>query len=351
MPFLFVGRFLPPLLRGGLCTPDNSPTAIFGVIQMQLSSVILQVDLHSSGPALQWQQCADLPLGVWGAQAVILRNKVYMGGGETLDKSSGTEYTILIHDITRGSWRSIRSPTRWSALTTYHDQLVLVGGGEASSAKVTNNLWTLQEDEHTFTQTLPPMPTARYGASAVSTDNYLIVAGGRDSNHCNLDVVNVYISPQWMTTDALPKKCCYMKATNHSGYYYLMGGNGQNRSYTYLPSLIAKATQHPLSSPRHSLQQSAWKTLPDVPCEWSSTGIFGGFLVAVGGRDPEGMESSSLYTYSSPTNTWLHYGEISVAIVHTCTITLPTGEMMVNGGQTEGTLYSPLVYKARPKVQ
>jgi len=35
----------------------------------------------------------------------------------------------------------------------------------------------------------------------------------------------------------------------------------------------------------------------------------------------------------------------------TCTVTLPTGEMMVIGGRTRDTPYSLLVYKALVKLQ
>ena len=102
----------------------------------------------------------------------------------------------LIYDIT---WKLIESPTKRSALTIYHDQLVLVGGKEVPTNKTTDKLWTLQEDEQTFTQTLPLMFTARLGASAISTDNHLVVAGGVGSNFTNLDVVEVYNSQQWMS--------------------------------------------------------------------------------------------------------------------------------------------------------
>ena len=238
-----------------------------------------------------------------------------------------------------------------SALTTYHDQLVLVGGLEAPTDQITNKLWTLHEDERTLTQTLPPMPTTRWGATAVSTDNHLIVAGGWDCTV--LDVVEVYNGQWWMMADPLPKKCCFMKSTYHNGYYYLIGGDSQNKSmfYAHLQSLIENATQYPPTSPRYSEQQSAWKALPDVPNKWSSSTIFGGTLVAVGGEDQERKKCSLLYMYSPPTNSWLQVGEMPVAANSTCTITLPTGEMMVIGGRIMDTSRSCLVYKARLIVQ
>ena len=140
-----------------------------------------------------------------------------------------------------------------------------------------------------------------------------------------------------------------MKSTSHDGHYYLMGGSGQGTSvfYTSLQSLVDKATQHPPTSHTNTDQPSVWKTLPSTPHLHSTTTIFGGALVAVGG-DPN---RSSLHLYSPLTQSWLPAGEMPVGVDSTCTVTLPTGEMMVIGGRTSDTIYSPLVYKARVKLQ
>jgi len=140
-----------------------------------------------------------------------------------------------------------------------------------------------------------------------------------------------------------------MNSTCHDGHYYLMGGQWQGTSVFYisLQSLVDKVTQHPPTSPTNTDQPSVWKTLPNTPHEYSSTNIFGGALVAVGGVHYQ----SSLHLYSPLTQSWLSAGEMPVGVCNTCTVTLPTGEMMVIGGGTRDTFYSPLVYKAHVKLQ
>ena len=280
------------------------------------------------------------------AQAVVLNNKVYVGGGFT---QYHTPHTIYAYDPTMDTWETIQSPTYYSALTTYHNKLLVVGGREASTGQTTNQLWVFEEGEQTWTQPLPPMPTRRWGASAVSTQDHLIVAGGYNYSG-RLDTVEVFDGQQWVTADPLPVSCSWKKSTSHDGHYYLMGGSGQGTSvfYTSLQSLVDKATQHPPTSPTNTDQPSVWKTLPNTPHEHSSTTIFGGALVAVGGYPNQ----SSLHLYSPLTQSWLPAGEMPVGVHYTCTVTLPTGEMMVIGGRTINTdYYSPLVYKAREELQ
>ena len=281
---------------------------------------------------------------MYDAQAVVLNNKVYVGGGFTGNDT--TAANIYTYDPTTDTWETLQSPTRYSALTTYHNKLLLVGGVETSTGQATNQLWVFEEGEQTWTQPLPPMPTSRRGVSAVSYQDYLIVAGGHNYGG-HLNTVEVFDGHQWVTADPLPERCCSMMSTSHDGHYYLMGGYCQGTSvfYTSLQSLVEKATQHPPTSPSSTDQTSVWKTLTDTPHQWSSTTIFGGALVAVGGW----TNQSSLHLYFPLTQSWLPAGEMPLGVDRTCTVTLPTGEMMVIGGCRDTR--SPLVYKARVKLQ
>ncbi len=307
--------------------------------------------LHPGGVSLEWTQCADLPVRMCDAQAVQLRTKVYVQGDTG---STETDSKIYTYEVPTDVWVSMESPTRWSALTIYRSQLVLVGGRKESTTKeVTNQLWVLQ-DEQTWAQPLPPMPTARDSASAISSGDHLVVAGGENQGFSEFNLVEVFDGLQWVRADPLPVACRDIRSTYHSGMWYLMGGIGQSRSvfYTSLHSLIEKATQQPPHSPDSSEQQSVWKTLPDVPYKGSSTTTFGGALLAVGGEG-RGWNSSGLSThmYSPLTRSWLHVGDIPEAVLSTCCITLTTGETMVTGGWTGAGGKSTHVHKVCLKLQ
>ncbi len=309
--------------------------------------------LHPGGASLEWKQCADLPVGMYHAQAVQLKTKVYVQGDTN---SRETKSTIYTYEVPADVWVSMQSPTYWSALTIYHSHLVLVGGLETTTGRVTDQLWALQ-DEQTWTQPLPPMPTARCSASAVSSGDHLVVAGGDTGLTCTdsllTDSVEVYDGVQWVRADPLPVACCDIRSTYHSGMWYLMGGNGQSTSvfYTSLQSLIEKATQQPPHSPGSSEQQSVWKTLPDVPNMLSSTTTLAGALLTVGGEDSEGETTSSINMYSPFTRSWLHIGDTPEAVSATCSITLTTGETIVIGGWTRSSGTSPHVHKVCLKLQ
>ena len=236
-------------------------------------------------------------MGMNDAQAVWLGDKLYVGGGWT----SGSERDnarLYIHTPTTDTWSHIDTPVYYFALVTYNSQLVLVGGKEFAGehewrldVPVTNKLWILTEHDQ-WRETLSPMKTERYRASAVEFADKILVAGG-DDNWRNIDIVEVYNGHHWAEAQCLPKPCCRMKSTLLNGHWYLMGGEGQGLKvyYASLDSLVASCR------PSEKPLPSVWKRLPDVSHVCSSTAVFGNRLIAVGG----GLYSSpslSIHAYS-----------------------------------------------------
>ena len=102
-------------------------------------------------------------------------------------------------------WTSIDLSYEAMSLTIYQSKLVLVGGLHPSTREATNQLLTSTAGR-LWEPSLPPMPTKRYRTSSVSTRSpeVLVVAGGWDSNHEGLDVVEVLQGDKWLIVDPLP---------------------------------------------------------------------------------------------------------------------------------------------------
>ena len=123
----------------------------------------MQVDILHPLASLEWTQCRGPPVNVGDARAVWLKDKVYMyvGGGVT-SGSLRDRARLYIYTPATNEWTILDTPVYYFTLTTYHSQLVLVGGmeyvGENFWGVFTNKLWTLCEDGQ-WQETLPPMPT------------------------------------------------------------------------------------------------------------------------------------------------------------------------------------------------
>ena len=274
-------------------------------------------------------ECADLPVITWDTQAVWLRDKIYIGGGRTSRTSSEDAAKLYSYSPSKHKWGAVSNhPVYLFALTTYQFHLVLVGGVESSDGSITNKLWTLHENDE-WKNVLPPMTIERACASAVSHEEHLLVAGGTCDVYSPdpLDSVEVYDgnTGQWATAQPLPQPSWFMKSAVLNESWYLLGGYEQDEE-VYFASLDLLIASYEASEALEA--SSVWSKLPDVPSMYSSIAVIGNRLISMGGFPP----NSDIHTYSPYTRSWMHIGEMSVALRSSCSIVVPTGELVVIGG-------------------
>jgi hypothetical protein len=262
---------------------------------------------------------------------VWLKDKVYVGGG-WISGNKRDDSRLYIYTPTTDTWTTLDTPVYWFGLTTYHSQLVLVGGwefvGENVVGEPTNKLWTLSE-EGQWQETLPPMPIpCTYASvSAVSHGDHLLVISGGYPNK-----VYVYNGHHWASAQHPPQRLESVKSTVFIGHWYVMGRGGMVYS-TFLDSLLASCQPSETSQP-----SSLWKRLTDVPSGYCYPVVFGNRLVAVGRRSSD-TTIISLHAYSSLAQSWVH---ITVAdalstpmfVAPLCAVPLPSNDLMIVSGQT-----------------
>ena len=273
-----------------------------------------------------------------GAQCVLLQDKIYIGG---YTSSWESDASLFISSTDLNSWSQVTTPTRYYGLTTYHSQVVLVGGREPDTDMGTNKLWTLKGGTN-WQPSLPPMPTSRYYSSALNTGSpeCLVVSGGADSGRDEVNVVEILKDNEWSSVQPLPKACSCLKSTLHKGRLYLMGGNRQGHSVFHckLESLLNEDHTQEMS-----YSSGLWSEL-QIHLEFSSPSSFANQLISTGGW-LSGDYSSEICAYSPHR---LHVGNLSKKLSRTSTIVLPTGELVVLGGY--GAFgYSNRVFKASLK--
>ena len=119
----------------------------------------------------------------------------------------------------------------------------------------------------------------------MSTGHHLLVAGGVVGIGVEYTAeVEIFDGRRWVTAQPLPKAAWDMKSAYLNGEWYLMGGEGQDRSVfsATVDTLIASASAG-------GETPTVWKTLPEVPVGWSSTAVFGGHLLVIGGDEPHSL--------------------------------------------------------------
>ena len=267
-----------------------------------------------------------MPIKMGGSvQSVVIGDTVYVGGGYA-DKDRDM---CTVMKLEQDQWTKLPEYTdKHFATTSFANRLVLVGGRDQRNNKPTNQLAVFEAGE--WTHPYPPMNIARHSSTAVSFNNHIIVAGGRDDKGYTLSSVEVLdvASRRWYIAQSLPNPRSDLKSTLIGNTLYLMGGFDHTSPtktvhHVDLDELVAKALSN-LDTP------TLWQTLQKVPLVRSAPLSIGRSLLAVGGEDP----SSSIHLYQPDTSWWVKVGDLPTARYScTCSV-LPSGEVIVVGGQT-----------------
>ena len=153
----------------------------------------------------------------------VLKEKVYIGGG--FASSDKAEATVLIYDPRQDSCDTLPPyPFKYFSMAVVNDQLVLVGGRDVQTGKVTNKLgvWNGQ-----WTHPFPPMTTACRSPSVVTHNRWLVVMGGDGDDSVYLsrvEILDTSESSQWYHAAQLPHPCSQVLPITIGNMCYLLGG-------------------------------------------------------------------------------------------------------------------------------
>lgn len=191
-----------------------------------------------------WKCCADIPIGMKGAQGVFFNNELHIGGGHT--GNSVTDSTVFKYNPTLDIWDSLpQSPLKWFGMTVFNQQLVIVGGREVGNQKQqnTNKIASWDEDNQTWNFSVPPMTFARVSPVVFSYNGYLVAAGGeKGSLDFNAEVLDSH-TKRWIIATSLPVNCFPHTSAVNVKSWFLLSEYDQCILNTNISAFIQKALE------------------------------------------------------------------------------------------------------------
>ena len=283
-----------------------------------------------------WQREPKAPEKMYRGSAAVDANIAYFNGqGLT---------TVHSYDSDARAWHRLPdAPHTQSTLVVVHHMLTMVGG--LTSDMATDSLLSLMGEGRgkKWLPHLPAMPTKRYFTAAVCSGHSLIVAGGRDGSNilATVEVLDMDVR-QWSIASSLTRPLTDATISICGERLYMLGGEDQT-DWTHsvlscsIPELLQSCqTQHPTLWRRvaQKLKSTIWRQVADAPHYESSCATLCGQLVAVGGWDEAGENTSAISVYNETTDSWEAMGNMPTAR-HWALVAILNGKMMVVGGLTE----------------
>ena len=187
-------------------------------------------------------------------QAVVIGEKVYMGGGLTTHEFIENALQVFQYDPSRNEWNHLPfHHVIFFAMAQFMGNLITVGGMELYTT-ITGKVYRFKEQSQKWEEFLKPLPTARYSLSVATTQSAIVASGGatvaKDGKVVTCTTVEVYSSEtsQWHTADPLPVPCESMTSVTIADTWYQLGG--YNTDGKHIPTVLCVSLEDP---PRHPI--------------------------------------------------------------------------------------------------
>ena len=258
---------------------------------------------------------------------VVLERSVYVGGGITDYRND--DYIVFKYDPDTDNWSRLpRYQYRRFAISIINSCLTLVGGCD-NDLEPTNQLAVYKPSSQHWTYPYNPMPTPRYRPAVVMYDIWLLVAGGCDAAGRDLATVELFNTStnQWLVASSLPRPCSLLTSTTINKLGYIVTAKKQVYRVS-LPDIVSQTVDQSTTSKSPAL----WRRLPDTPLSCSTAISLRGYLIAVGG-DHDNRTRTDIHLYQPESEQWTKVGDLPNARCYCSCVVLPSGELLVAGGE------------------
>ena len=280
----------------------------------------------------------DLPIPTCYATATIIGNTLYVSGGACPDRESAL--FVQAYDINTGTWSTLPpSPVYNSESAVINGRLTLIGGRDASTRKITNEVWSWHEEEKEWRKTIPSMPTERLRPGVVQSGNVVAVFGGVASDlETVLDTVDILNTAtlQWTTSHSLklPIPMWGMKTATCDGHVYIAcGWDRPDRPIKRVLKLPLSVLDQAVAKQQVNPPQCQWTEVEETPFNRSGLLPTSHHPLVVGGCDTSSNSSSSsiISVFDSNVNKWSNVEHYSVAC-RPCLLSVSCSAFVVIGG-------------------
>ena len=271
--------------------------------------------LKSGSKNMKWRTCATLPAPLVDTNAVVLDNVIYVSGGESPDEYA-SRYVFAYHFL-ENRWERLPQPSHTHGVPiVISNQLVIIGGKELKSRRVTNQISTYNHSEQKWESVYPNLGKERYAPLAVTYKHYVIVAGGKyhtlylyDRLYDDIEVLNVQDTEKlsWKKVPTrLPSKMWSPSATISNDQLWIVGFNNDNSgSLNLIEQRSDEVFWIPVANIIATDKKGKWESLPRVMPYYSSTVVpYSNPVVTVGGDTRDTRTTNAIEIHDAVNNLW-----------------------------------------------
>ena len=255
---------------------------------------------------------------------------------------------VYVYLTSTSSWSQLPdSPNRNCPSVIVNNLLTLVGGN-CRGGGTTNQLFSLTGEGSgmRWTEKLPPMPTKRYGSTALCTGTALIAAGGKNEGRILLKTVEVMNTEtfQWSSAADLPQPLCCVPGAVHGDHVYILSLESDSKSmYTCTVCTL-------IESYRSRTTANVWNKVAAPSLTTTICVSIFDRLLTIGGSDSNYQPTTAVHMYNPTTDSWDVISHMRIPRCDCFVAVLPNNQLMVVGGEIAGLIDTDSVEVATAKL-
>jgi glucose/arabinose dehydrogenase/N-acetylneuraminic acid mutarotase len=205
-----------------------------------------KVTVLRPNPLGSWSAKQPLPAAILDAGGTAVGGKLYVVAGKT---SAGHQSTLSIYTPATNTWATgpalpgpaVENP----AATALNGKLYVFGGSTSPFAGAVSNAAAFDPAMATW-QALPPLRTARGGATAQAINGKIYVAGGMDGSGASLSSLEIYdpATGTWTAGTAMGTRRDNPGSAVFNSRLYVFGGRTRNADGTTVNGTLASVEMY-----------------------------------------------------------------------------------------------------------
>ena len=279
---------------------------------------------------------------MYSAYVAMSNGTIYCTGTTPNDDD---KHNVYYYDTTSNQWKQLpRSGHRLGVLHMVDDKLTIFGGSDSTTGKRHNKVTTYNSQTNSWYSCYPDMLHNRHKPGVITSDDHVVVMGGKSSPDTILDsieVMNYHHRLQWKEVAVrLPGPMWAIKPTISGDYITIVGYEQGISCYNIHHQIpvdeVISSLDQPLSTGAVTGQ---WQKLSSAT-HWETVTVpYSNPPVIIGGKSHSnqgGIPTSDVSLYDSSKNLWEKVDSLTTARADIGVSLINNNSIIIIGGHTKG---------------
>ena len=279
---------------------------------------------------------------MYSAYVAVSNGTIYCTG---TTRNEDNQHDVYCFDTRSNQWKQLPRPGhRLGVLHMVDDKLTIFGGRDSTTGKFHNKVTTYNSKTNSWYSCYPDMLHNRYKPGVITSDDHVIVMGGKNGPDTDLDsieVMNYRQSLHWKEVSLhLPVPMYAINPTISGDYITIVGysdNEGRDKGYYQISTQeIISLLYQPLSTGAVTTQ---WQELSAATYWHTTTVPYSNPPVIIGGKSHSNqgaVPTSVVSLYDSSKNLWKKVDSLTTARIATGVSLINNSTIIIIGVNTRG---------------